>query len=129
MVDYPPPPEPGMTRTEWERQLLNPWRQQLKRKLFMRRGPMCERGCGRRAVDLDEPIIPRADMRGLDLDRRRLAFGSVNAELACAQCNRESAHNREAAWGRAVARFGLEAMREWYNGIGLKAPDRRFSGD
>jgi len=88
---------------------------------------MCEReGCDRVAEDLDEPIITRGDMRGLSLQQRRLAFSTANMEIACSICNRESAHDREAAFRRACERFGEREVRAWYAGIGLKAPDRRF---
>ena len=65
-------------------------------------------------------------MRGLDLDRRRLAFATCNMELACPACNREAAHDRDGAWERACARFGEGAMREWYGGLALKAPRKEW---
>lgn len=127
IIQFPPEIEPDMTRLDWERQLLNPWRARMKRLVAARQGGLCAR-CGQPGIDLDEPIIPRCDMRGLSLEQRRLAFGSCNMEYACIACNRESAHDRLAAWERAVALFGLDAMRAWYMGIGLKAPDHRFIG-
>jgi len=99
---------------------------EMKRKLLLRRGPMCERCGQRRAVDLDEGIVPRCDQRGLAVAQRRLAFGSCNLFLLCESCNRESAHDREGAFRLACERFGEREVRNWYAGIGLKAPDRRF---
>lgn len=121
-IEYPPEPEEGQTRVEWERTHLNPWRQLMKGKLLARHGPMCARGCGRFGIDYDEPLLPRCDMGGLSLEKRRLAFASCNGELCCAPCNRESAHDRDAAWERACERYGEGAVRAWYAGIGLRAP-------
>jgi len=125
-IEYPPEPLEGEDRRSWEVRALNPWRMEMKAKMLARRGPLCARGCGRMAVDYDEPIIPRCSMRGLSLEKRRLAFASANAELTCIPCNRESAHDRDGAWRRAVERFGLEAMQIWYASLELRAPDRRF---
>jgi len=127
LIEYPPEPLSGETRIEWERRALNPWRMEMKRKLFARRGPTCERCGERRAIDLDEGIVPRCDMRGLSVKQRRIAFGSCNLFLLCEKCNRESAHDREAAFRRACGRFGEREVRAWYAGIGLKAPDWRFT--
>jgi hypothetical protein len=127
MFRFPPEPEDGQTRIEWEWNLLNPWRNEIKRRLLAERGWRCER-CGSRQLplDLDEAIVPRADMRGLSLDRRRLAFGEPNLSIACAECNRESAHDRDGAWERACARYGEEAMRDWYRSLNLKAPRKEW---
>jgi hypothetical protein len=122
----PPVPEPGESREDWERRALRPWRLEMKRKLLLERGPMCERGCGRRAQDLDEAVVPRCDMGGLSLDQRRLAFCEVNLALLCAECNRNEAHDREGAWARACQRHGEAAVRAWYAGLGLKAPRREW---
>jgi hypothetical protein len=65
-------------------------------------------------------------MKGFSLDRRRLAFGEPNLSIACARCNRESAHDRDGAWVRACARYGEEAMRDWYWSLDLKAPRKEW---
>ena len=106
---------------EWERRDLNPWRQEEKRLLLEERGGTCARdGCMAQAIDLDEPLVTRGDMGGLSLEQRRLAFSSVNMELACRICNREKAHDRDGAWERACKRYGRGTVVEWYLGIGLK---------
>lgn len=121
-IRYPPAALPGESRVEWERRALNPWRQQEKRRLMLERGYICER-CGQQAaIDLDESLIPRCDMGGFDLDQRRIAFSSPNLTLACMDCNREQAHDRDAAWKRAVARYGEDTVRAWYFQLHLKAP-------
>ena len=122
-IRYPPEPEPGETRIEWERRELNPWRQREKARLLRERGRTCERdGCVMPAVDLDECLVTRGNMRGLSLEQRRLAFASCNLALLCARHNREEAHDRDGAWERAVARYGREKVVAWYRGIGLKIP-------
>ena len=126
-IEYPPTAILGESRQDWERRALNPWRMEMKRKLLVTRGNLCERGCGRMATDLDEPIVPRADMRGLSLEQRRLAFSTANMELACSRCNRESPHDRAGAWERACKRFGLDTMIDWYASLGLRVIDRRFT--
>ena len=122
-IRYPPEPEDGMTRVEWERELLNPWRQCEKARLAAeRKTTICER-CGQRPfIDLDESVIPRCDMGGFSLEQRRIAFGSPNLTLACMRCNREEAHDREGAWDRACERYGRERVVAWYVSLGLKAP-------
>jgi len=125
-IRYPPEPEDGQSRVEWEKVHLNPWRNEMKRRLLAERGTACER-CGQPAWDLDEGIVPRADMRGFSLEQRRLAFGEVNLFLLCGRCNRESAHDRDGAWARACARYGEKAVREWYAGLGLRAPRREWT--
>jgi len=55
LIEYPPLPYENEDRLSWERRALNPWRMEQKRKLFAKRGPMCEReGCDRAAEDLDD---------------------------------------------------------------------------
>ena len=126
-IRYPPEPEPGQGREDWERKLLNPWRQEEKRRLLSERGRLCER-CGERvAIDLDETILPRCDMGGLSLAQRRLAFASVNLTLSCVTCNRHHAHDRAGAWKRACKLYGEDVVREWYRSLGLKAPRHDFT--
>jgi len=79
------------------------------------------------AVDLDECLVTRGDMRGLDLEQRRLAFASCNLALLCARHNREEAHDRDGAWARACERYGEDAVRKWYAGLGLKAPRKDWT--
>ena len=127
-IRYPPEPEPGETRIKWERRALNPWRQQEKARLLRERGRTCERdGCMMPAVDLDEAILPRCDLRGLSLEQRRLAFASCNLALLCARHNREEAHDRDGAWRRACTRYGEDAVKNWYAGLGLKAPRKDWT--
>ena len=125
-IRYPPEPAEGQSRQEWERWLLNPWRQEEKGRLMRERGYACERCGDDRAIDLDEGIIPRCDMRGFSLEQRRIAFASCGLFLLCAHCNREEAHQREWAFEQACQRYGEQAVREWYSQLNLKAPDLRF---
>ena len=120
-IRFPPKPLEDEPAHEWEYRLRR-WRMEEKRRLFAERGPMCERGCGARAEDLDESILTRGDMRGLSIWQRRLAFCNINLELACAKCNRESAQDREGAFARACKRDGERNVRDWYFSLGLKAP-------
>jgi hypothetical protein len=119
---FPPKPEPGESLLDWEARALRPWRMEMKRKLLAERGRMCERGCGNPAQDLDEGLLTRGDMRGLSLEKRRLAFGEPNLFLLCRQCNRHEAHDREGAFLRACQRYGEETVRAWYASLELKAP-------
>ena len=126
-IRYPPEPYENETRLQWEARCLRPWRMEEKARLLRERGPMCERpGCTTVAIDLDEGIIPRCDMRGLPLWKRRLAFGTCNLFLLCARCNREEAHQVEWAFERACQRYGEQRVRAWYASLELRAPDFRF---
>lgn len=123
MIRTPPLPRKGESRKAWEARVLRPWRMEIKRALLVQRGWRCERcGSGVPPFDLDEGIIPRADMRGLDLEQRRMAFAEVNLFVICANCNRYEAHDRDGSFARACARYGEDAVREWYASLGLRAP-------
>lgn len=120
-IRYPPEPFEGESRASWEGKLRR-WRMQEKRRLFVERGSLCERGCGNVATDLDEAVITRGDMRGFSLAQKRIAFASCNLELACMSCNRESAHDRDGAWERACTKYGRENIVAWYQSLALKSP-------
>lgn len=101
---------------------LRAWRMEIKRQLLAQRGWMCER-CGKeRVTDLDESILPRVDMVGLSDEQKLKAYSEINLTLSCARCNREEAHDREAAWERACGRYGGDAVRTWYSSLRLKVP-------
>lgn len=119
-VYYPPEPD-GMDRKAWERDVLRPWRMEVKEQLFLERGCMCER-CGGAASDLDEGCVTRGDMRGLSAEQKRIAFASVNLFILCAECNRYRAHQRDWAFWQASKRYGENVVRDWYLSIGLKVP-------
>ena len=122
MIEYPPEPLPGESRAEWDRRIA-PWRMEMKRKLLTRRGWRCERdGCQNPAEHLDECCLTRQEMRGLSLEQRRIAFSEQNMELVCASCNVESAQDRDGAWHRQCARYGENAMKQWYSSLRLRAP-------
>jgi hypothetical protein len=119
-IRYPPELLPDEQPREWDAR-LRAWRMDEKGCLLGERGWNCQR-CGGRAEQLDEGIVTRGDMRGLSLKQRRLAFASCNLFLLCADCNVNHAHDREGAWARACARYGEDAVREWYGSLGLRAP-------
>lgn len=116
MIEYPP------SISE-----LNRWRMETKRRLFAQRGWMCERGCGRRATDLDEGIVTRGDMRGFSDEQKILAFATCNLFLLCAKCN-QTRHYRELAWEISCDRYGEKEVREWYASLNLKAPRKEWAG-
>jgi len=126
-IFLPPPPLDGETRQEWEARALRPWRMEKKRNLLNHRGWKCER-CGARSevLDLDEGIVPRSSMRGLPLEKRRIAFGLYNLFILCPACNREEAHQQEWAFERSCQRYGESHVRAWYASIEFKAPEWRF---
>lgn len=100
---------------------LNKWRMEVKRRLFVERGWMCERDCGHRAEHLDEGIVTRGDMRGFSDEQKLIAFATCNLFLVCAECNMNY-HDRAGAWKRACNRYGEMEVINWYKSLNLRAP-------
>jgi len=123
---YPPEPLDSETRQEYHARELNGWRMDEKRRLLKERGWTCER-CGLRAEHLDECLVTRGDARGLPIEKYRRIFTSCNLALLCADCNVNQAHDRDGAWARACERYGEDAVRKWYAGLGLKAPRKDWT--
>lgn len=132
-IRYPPSVLSGESRAAWEKRALRPWRMEIKIKLLNERGWKCER-CSKKftpsditsTIHLDETIIPRCDMRGLSVQKRRLAFCEINLTLSCQNCNCNHGHDRRGAFKRACQLYGESIVRDWYDSLGLKAPIYEF---
>ncbi len=91
---------------------------ELKKRLLVERGSICERCRIRDVADLHHSLISK--MKGkpeLNVE--------YNAELVCKEChaNIGGYNERLEFWHKQCARYGTDVMREWYDNLSLLAKE------